>query len=87
MVAGCITLILNENLLDTDQNFPRLDTPTFPREFPQSVIKLVGRYILSLKVKVENSLFSQKKMFVTTLIKKGTLRRSTRTVTARAHEI
>ena len=43
-------LILNENVIDSNHSVPRLDTPTFPKEFSRAIIKLVGRYLLAVKV-------------------------------------
>jgi hypothetical protein len=43
-------LVLNENVLDSGHSIPKFDTPTFPKEFSQAVIKLVGRYLLAIKV-------------------------------------
>jgi len=43
-------LILNENVTDSRYSVPRLDTPTFPKEFSRAVIELVGRYLLAIKV-------------------------------------
>ncbi len=50
MVSGCIALVLNENVSESSHSVPRFDTPAFPKEFSRAVIKLVGRYLLAIKV-------------------------------------
>jgi hypothetical protein len=50
LVSGCIALVLNENVSESSHSVPRLDTPAFPKEFSRAVIKLVGRYLLAIKV-------------------------------------
>jgi hypothetical protein len=52
LVSGCIALVLNENVSESSHSVPRLDTPAFPKEFSRAVIKLVGRYLLAIKVKL-----------------------------------
>jgi hypothetical protein len=59
LVSGCIALILNENVPDVNHSVPRLDAPTFPKEFSRAVIKLVGRYLLAIKV-MNSSILIQK---------------------------
>ncbi|UJR20708.1 hypothetical protein I4U23_023829 [Adineta vaga] len=49
LISGCIALIINENIADSNQTSTRFDTPTFPKEFSRTVIKLVGRYLLAIK--------------------------------------
>jgi hypothetical protein len=57
LVSGCIALVLNENVSESSHSVPRFDTPAFPKEFSRAVIKLVGRYLLAIRV---NQLFSTK---------------------------
>ncbi|CAF0857757.1 unnamed protein product [Adineta steineri] len=49
LISTCISLIINENISDSNQNMFRLDIPTFPKEFSRTIIKLVGRYLLAIK--------------------------------------
>ncbi len=56
MVSGCITLVLNENVSESSHSVPRFDTPAFPKEFSRAVIKLVGRYLLAIRVNQEDSI-------------------------------
>ncbi len=53
MVSGCIALVLNENVSESSHSVPRFDTPAFPKEFSRAVIKLVGRYLLAIRVNQE----------------------------------
>ncbi|CAF3964235.1 unnamed protein product, partial [Rotaria sp. Silwood2] len=48
LISGCIALILNENLTDSNHSVPCLNVLIFPKEFSRSVIKLVGRYLLAI---------------------------------------
>ena len=63
LVSGCIALILNENVPDANHSVPRLDAPTFPKEFSRAVIKLVGRYLLAIKVKKSFKLIQKNDSF------------------------
>jgi len=55
LVSGCIALVLNENVSESSHSVPRLDTPAFPKEFSRAVIKLVGRYLLAIRVSLSTS--------------------------------
>lgn len=57
LISGCIALVLNENVSESSHSVPRLDTPAFPKEFSRAVIKLVGRYLLAIKVSSLKSVF------------------------------
>jgi hypothetical protein len=55
--------VLNENVSESSHSVPRLDTPAFPKEFSRAVIKLVGRYLLAIRVNQEDSISTYSYLF------------------------
>ncbi|CAF4564731.1 unnamed protein product, partial [Rotaria socialis] len=49
LVSGCIALVLEENISESSHSVPRLHALAFPNIFSRAVIKLVERYLLTIK--------------------------------------